>query len=125
MDSSRRRFICTTGTVLTAGVAGCAGGAGPTAADVDGDVAVGAGSSGFDFDPAELTVAVGDTVVWEWTGAGGAHNVVHDAENPAFESELVTEAGHIFEHTFDEAGTYEYVCEPHITQGMVGTIIVE
>lgn len=122
---SRRTVLQTSGSLLAVGVAGCLGGSGSSVADVDADIAVGAGDGGLAFDPVEFTVAVGDRVVWEWTGQGGAHNVVHEADNPEFESELVTQAGHTFEHTFSEAGSYEYRCEPHVTQGMVGRIIVE
>lgn len=128
MEFSRRTYLGTTGTLLTVGIAGCAGDAAPSVDDVDGDVAVGAGSQGFEFDPPELTIEVGETVVWEWTGAGGAHNVVATDESEIQvdpEEELLDTAGHTAEHTFTESGTYEYVCEPHIAQGMVGEIIVE
>ncbi|WP_132056818.1 halocyanin domain-containing protein [Halorussus amylolyticus] len=78
---------------------------------------------GFAFGPAAVAVSTGTTVVWEWTGDGDAHNVV--AEDGSFESEQVTEAGHTFEHTFEETGTYEYVCVPHEAMGMKGAIVVE
>jgi halocyanin-like protein len=77
---------------------------------------------GFAFAPAAIRVAPGTTVTWEWTGKGGQHNVVH--EGGAFESELVTEAGHTFEYTFEEAGTYRYYCQPHRALGMKGVVVV-
>ncbi|USZ67233.1 halocyanin domain-containing protein [Halorussus salilacus] len=88
-------------------------------------VAVGAqgNGGGFAFDPAAVRVDSGTTVVWEWTGDGGQHNVAHtDGE---FESETVSEKGHTFEHTFEESGTFEYSCVPHETMGMKGAIVVE
>ncbi len=102
-------------------------------------VEVGAGDDGFEFDPPAIRISEGTTVVWEWTGEGGQHDVVHDpeaeddediedasdADEPEFESELTDEDGHTFEHEFDEAGTYLYVCTPHQTVGMRGAVVVE
>ena len=86
-------------------------------------VEVGAGS-GTSFAPEEVTIAPGDTVVWEWTGEGGAHNVV--AEDGAFNSGSPEEgSGITFEHTFQETGEFSYYCEPHEAVGMVGTVIVQ
>ncbi|MFC7041896.1 halocyanin domain-containing protein [Halonotius sp. GCM10025705] len=77
-------------------------------------ISVGAGESGLTFEPAAIAIDPGTTVVWEWTGEGGGHNVV--AENGSFESQTVSEAGHTFEHTFgDETDgeLFKYVCVPH------------
>ena len=84
-------------------------------------VDVGAGSSGLAFGPAAVHVDNGATVVWEWTGEGGAHNVI--AEDGSFESGSPVSSG-TFEHTFDEDGLYEYFCSPHKGQGMKGVVIV-
>lgn len=67
------------------------------------------------FDPEQATVSAGDSVRWEWVGAA-PHNVTGEG----FQSETQTEGE--FEHTFDEAGTYEYVCTLHTE--MKGTIEV-
>ena len=80
-------------------------------------------NDGLTFGPAAVAVSTGTTVVWEWTGQGGQHNVA--ASDGAFESETVGEEGHTFEHTFEEAGTYTYVCTPHEAVGMKGAIYVE
>lgn len=84
-------------------------------------VAVGSGD-GFGFDPIAVRVDPGTTVVWEWTGDGGSHNVVEDGG--AFESELVGDAGHEFEHAFDQEGVYKYYCSPHEAMGMKGAVVV-
>lgn len=86
-------------------------------------VAVGAegNGGGFGFDPAAVRVDSGTTVVWEWVG--GSHNVV--AEDGSFGSEMSSESGYTFEHTFEESGTYKYVCEPHERMGMKGAVVVE
>lgn len=88
-------------------------------------VTVGAESNGggFAFAPAAVRVETGTTVTWEWTGEGGQHNVV--ADDGSFESELVNEAGHTFEHTLEDAGTVTYLCSPHESLGMKGAVVVE
>ncbi|WP_207586346.1 halocyanin domain-containing protein [Halomontanus rarus] len=84
-------------------------------------VTVGA-NDGFTFEPAAIRVDPGTTVVWEWSGEGGSHDVVD--QDGAFESEYVGEAGHEFEQTFDEEGVSIYGCTPHIPMGMKGAIVV-
>jgi plastocyanin len=129
---TRRRLLATVGAASIAGIAGCAGalrpgGDGGEAETVDrtGEetvaVAVGA-DGGFSFAPAAVRVDVGTTVVWEWTGVGGSHNVVD--RGGAFESGLAAAEGHAFEHEFVTAGTYDYVCTPHQTRDMEGTVEV-
>jgi halocyanin-like protein len=86
-------------------------------------VDVGAGSDGLTFDPPAVRVDSGTTVLWEWTGNGGAHNVVNDGGN--FESDLYSDSGETFENAFDSAGTYKYYCNPHKTMGMKGVVVVE
>jgi len=74
-----------------------------------------------------MRVDVGTTVIWEWTGEGGGHNVVSEADCDFgdLESERTDEAGFTYEYTFDEEGAALYVCEPHRAQGMYGGIVVE
>lgn len=77
----------------------------------------------YGFSPAAIAVSPGTTVTWEWTGHGGAHNVV--ATQGTFDSgEPVDDAGTRFEYTFDRPGTYTYVCEPHEAMDMKGAIFV-
>jgi len=77
---------------------------------------------GFAFGPAAVRVDPGTTVVWEWTGDGGGHNVV--AENGDFESETTSDAGHTFEYTPEESGVVRYACTPHKPMGMKGALVV-
>jgi halocyanin-like protein len=91
------------------------------------DVTVGVGTEGnggnLAFDPPAVHVDPGTTVVWEWTGEGGAHNVV--AEDSTFDSgDAVTDAGTVFEYTFEDDGRYRYICEPHEALGMKGAVVV-
>ncbi len=87
-------------------------------------IAVGAeGNNGaFAFDPPAVRVDPGTTVVWEWTGEGGQHNVVET--EGTFESDLSGDEGFTFEHAFAETGVYRYACGPHEAMGMKGAVVV-
>lgn len=84
-------------------------------------IMVGAGN-GFAFDPPAVAVSPGTTVVWEWTGTGGSHNVVDDGSG--FESDLMDGEGETFERTFEETGVTKYYCSPHRGAGMKGAVAV-
>jgi halocyanin-like protein len=85
-------------------------------------VAVGGSDDGLAFEPAAIRVTPGTTVVWEWTGRGGRHNVV--AADETFKSEFHDEGGTTFEYDFDTPGVYQYYCEPHEELGMKGGVRV-
>ena len=88
----------------------------------------------FYYTPSELTINVGDTVVW--INDGGTHDVNgninsitgNSFENPeSFDSPSTSTVGAtIYTHVFNIEGTYNYDCSVgnHALQGMVGTIIV-
>ena len=77
----------------------------------------------FRFDPQEITVKVGTTVRWENHEKRQYHSV--------WFKELGEEPGEYFfpgetvERTFDEPGTFPYVCEPHEKEGMIGVVHVD
>lgn len=87
-------------------------------------VAVGAqgNGGGFAFDPPAVRVDPGTTVVWEWTGEGGMHDVTD--EDGSYGSDLVADAGHTFEHAFESEGASLYACTPHRAMGMKGAVVV-
>lgn len=91
-------------------------------------VEVGTGEDAVHFDPPAIQVDHLATVIWEWTGDGGTHNVVHEPktsdEELKFESKLTDEAGHTFEYTFNHEQINKYYCEPHREQGMKGAVTV-
>jgi serine/threonine-protein kinase len=89
-------------------------------------VDVGAGDIGFAFAPPAIRVDAGTTVVWEWTGEGGAHNVVsEDAAATQFNSgDPIDEQGYTFEQTFESAGIQLYYCTPHKANGKIGGVEV-
>ena len=115
---TRRTRACLLG-MLAAAVAGCGGAeAGVTAlADdvgaVSPDPTVAVVDNAFEDD--EIVVEAGTEVAWEWRG-----DSEHDVVGPGFDSDL--QATGTFAHTFDEPGTYTYVCTPH--GGMTGTVHV-
>jgi len=97
------------------------------------------------FEPAELTVARGDTVAWTHAG-GEPHSVSADDDgvpddadywaSGGFDSETAArdgwengrgavQPGQSYVRTFGTTGTHEYLCIPHEAAGMVGTVTVE
>lgn len=83
----------------------------------------GSANNALSFDPVAVHVDPGTKITWEWSGEGGAHNVVE--ENETFSSgSAVAEAGTTFTQTFEEDGIHNYYCEPHRTQGMKGSVAV-
>ena len=74
--------------------------------------------------PAEISIAVGDTVTWS-NDDTAAHTVTSGiaSEGPdgIFDSSLFM-AGTTFEYTFDEAGEYDYFCMVH--PWMIGKVQV-
>lgn len=78
------------------------------------------GMEGLEFQPTEIRVAVGQTIVWR-NDESIPHNVVA-REGADFASETFGEGG-TFEYRPTEAGTIEYVCTLH--PGMDGTVVVE
>ena len=90
------------------------------------------------FDPATVTIKVGDTVRWMW--ATSFHSVVSGvvtngvnmpdgqfcspSDTDCANTTLSTQ-GATYDHTFTAAGTYPYFCSPHGVLGMTGTVIVQ
>jgi LPXTG-motif cell wall-anchored protein len=87
-------------------------------------VAVAAASTGvtirdFEFGPSSVTVNVGDTVTWTNDGPT-PHSAT--STNGAFDTGIMN-AGKSGSHTFDQAGTFSYICTPH--PNMKGTVVVQ
>jgi len=95
------------------------------------------------FQPATVTVAAGDTVVFsndtsqvhsvtayqgdipegaEYFGSGGSASEKEAREDV---TDTLLEEGETFEVTLETPGTYKYFCVPHEQQGMTGAIVVE
>lgn len=130
-----RRSVLAAVTAGLGSIAGCSWG--PSFPDAD----VISGPDGESvFDPTELSISVGEPVRWGFASSG--HNVCcrpddsdevelpADAEpfasyGPDESPGTLVPQGEIYEHTFDVEGTYVYVCIPHVSRGMIGTIHVE
>ena len=87
------------------------------------EVVMGAGAN-LVFDPAEITINVGDTVRFV-NEALPPHNVIVKEASALSHEELAFAPGDSFEITFPDAGDYTYVCGPHEGAGMTGIIHVK
>jgi plastocyanin len=117
-------------------VAGCGGdddddgGGGGGGAATQGESGGGAGRGtevsmqNIQFEPADVTVDAGQTVTWT-NDEGVAHDVEGSGPGGEFSSGPAggMQQGDTFSHTFEEPGTYEYVCRVH-APGMAGTVTV-
>ena len=91
---------------------------------------VGIGPSGYAFSPSLVNIDVGETVCWTWENESMAHNVKEVdgyqsttyVENGITSGEAMTTVA--FYHTFTEATTFYYACEPHIGLDMFGEVVV-
>jgi len=136
---SRRAFLRTAAgggaAIGTAGAAGAAAAQEGTTHTVD-------MTDDLVFDPDEISIEPGDTVVWENVGSIGHTVTAYEDDIPeeaeyfasgGFESEQAARdaypegdigGGDSYEHTFEVEGTYEYFCIPHESAGMLGTVNV-
>ena len=87
-------------------------------------VVVSVDSTNLRFSPETITIFEGDSVRFFWSGELLAHNAVE--ENGLFDSgDTSRNVDYTYTFKIGENGTYTYVCEPHESLGMVGTIIVQ
>ena len=94
------------------------------------DVMVG---PGFSFSPDTVNISVGDTVRWTW--ASGGHSVSSGPQCFA-DSQFcspndmscfpgtLSNTGTVYQHTFNTAGSYSYICFAHCFLGMAGVVNV-
>lgn len=103
----------------SAGSATPSAGSTSTAPNPPATTATTVGIDNFLYSPDPITVIVGTTITWT-NDQGFDHTVT--ADDGSFDSgDLAT--GDTFEHTFDAAGTFAYLCSIH--PNMAGTIIVQ
>ncbi len=127
------------GATAAGSLAGCLGGGSEAELDREDDEVLVGPRDSLAFRPETLTVSPGTTVTWTFESRN--HNVACDPDDVArtvlpegadpfasyddsdtYETAAV---GATFEHTFEVAGSYDYVCVPHVANGMTGTIEVE
>ena len=88
------------------------------------EVVVTVDSTNLRFSPSSVTITEGDSVRFFWSGELLAHNAV--AEDGLFDSgDTSRNVDYTFTFEAGTNGTHQYVCEPHESVGMVGTVIVE
>lgn len=79
---------------------------------------------GLGFAPVVVEVPPMTNVRWNWTGHGGAHNVV--ALDGTFDSgRSNAKSGTSYYYVFEEPGTYPFVSEPGRSDGMKGAVVVK
>jgi len=82
------------------------------------------------FTPADLSINKGDTVYFHWSNTSMDHNVAQSSSAEANEYDGQgwrsgdASATVDFNVTFDNVGTFFYICEPHASSGMKGSIKV-
>jgi plastocyanin len=110
----RRGFVLPLATLAVFVAAGC-GGAGDSEPVAATEVEM---VKSYRFDPKVIEIEAGNTVTWT-----NDDNFTHTVQVEGQEDHEV-EQGESVEITFDEPGTYEYVCTLH-SQDMDGTVIVK
>jgi plastocyanin len=78
------------------------------------------------FEPADITIVAGVTVVWKNEGAM-PHSVVSRTDDGSIDADgelqgPLLETGDTFDHLFTTPGVYLYRCGPHAT--MLGSVTV-
>lgn len=81
------------------------------------------------FDPAIISISVGQTVTWVWENTQiGLHNVLPDDRSTPGRSGEPESGPLTFSYTFTEVGTFRYYCQVHGALngvGMAGRVIVQ
>ncbi len=94
-----------------------------SSADYSLDIAMTDANANYLFNPADITVKVGETVTLKLTSGNEFHSFTVDELGIDVEVDAGTTEETTF--TFSDAGTYELICIPHESLGMVGKIIVQ
>nr|WP_198949593.1 plastocyanin [Synechococcus sp. 1G10] len=76
------------------------------------------------FEPSVVTINKGDTIRFVNNNLA-PHNAVFDGHEELSHTALAFAPGESWDETFEQAGSYNYWCEPHRGAGMVGKVIVE
>ena len=73
------------------------------------------------FNPSQVRIAVGTTVIWKNVGVE-AHDAV--AQGGLFNSGAL-QPGQSYSFTFTSPGRFPYICTLHVGEGMMGEVVVE
>jgi plastocyanin len=80
----------------------------------------------FQFDPADITVNVGDEIQWTWDNSAGQHTTTSTTIPTGATSwdHQINSGSPVFSYTVNVPGDYNYVCIFHQSFGMVGHFTV-
>jgi len=81
------------------------------------------GSGQYGFDPAQLNFKVGELVTFTITSESEFHTFTSEALN--LDRAADARQSLSFNYTFDQAGSFEFICVPHQALGMTGRITVQ
>ena len=110
-----RRLLLPAAALCAAAVAAGCGGADDAQPVATTEVSM---AKSYRFDPKKISVSAGDTVTWT-----NDDNFTHTVQVDGQEDHKV-DRGESVSISFDEPGTYEYVCTLH-RRDMSGTVIVQ
>ncbi|HEC16844.1 MAG TPA: hypothetical protein ENI99_09785 [Sedimenticola sp.] len=85
------------------------------------------GMAGWEFNPAELTITAGETVVW-YNDDDTNHDIAFEIEfenAPTLEKPHKVRSTKRYAMTFNQPGIYRYTCKIHRDYDMKGVIIVK
>ena len=93
-------------------------------------VVIGIDASGMAYNQTDVSIEVGETVCWVWENESMEHNVAETGGpndnnrklTGVYSGPAATTVD--FNHTFTENMTFYYMCEPHVSMDMRGTITV-
>jgi plastocyanin len=77
------------------------------------------GSLGKKYSPESVTVNVGDTIVW--TGDFDEHSLSLMKAPAGAKGFKSIQSGHTFRYIVTVPGRYDYQCDDHVDQGMIGS----
>ena len=121
------KLAAITAGMLTLVLAGCGGDeGGGSSSTAEEPAATNVEIKAFQFGPDPITVQAGDTVTFVNSDATVHTVVAGTREKPdpkTYKGELAE--GDTFEQVYDTPGTYDYFCDLHSGDGMVGKVIVE
>lgn len=75
----------------------------------------------FFFNPSSLNVNVGDIIEWDWSAGSHTTTSATIPGGAASWDQPISSSNPTFQYTVTVAGTYDYVCTPHVAMGMVAS----
>ena len=94
-----------------------------SSADYSLDIAMNDANADYSFNPRDITVKAGETVTLKLTSANEFHSFTVDDLGIDVEVDAGTTEEITF--TFSDSGSFDLICIPHESLGMVGKIIVQ